>query len=134
MSRGIRVTEEKVAEVKAMMAKYPSVELADIARMCGVSHETVKRVKNGHYDAAGGAGGGLAVEVAAQLEALAAAVAEIDARRSEEHRELMEAIRATNNILADIGTILVNIAECPSHKATKETEAHFRDQMRKNRL
>lgn len=50
MSRGKRVSEELIAEVRKLKKEYPDMTYERIARFAGTSHATVGRILAGCYD------------------------------------------------------------------------------------
>ena len=66
MSKGAIIDADKVREIKGYLGKYPTMQQKDLAKMCGVSSDTVRRVRNGEYDGVEAAEG-LADEVLARI-------------------------------------------------------------------
>lgn len=47
---GCMVTREHVDTVKGYKERYPQMNQDDLAKLSGVSHNTVSRILRGHYD------------------------------------------------------------------------------------
>lgn len=133
-----RITRETVEKVKEIHEKYPMMSGTDIADLTQItSRASVCRIINGDYDHL------LGTTPAAPQSSTSYSVLTEEVRTFREqwmrdaedrHNEIMDVLKASNNLLADIATLLVNSIECTGHTPSKASESHFRDAIKKNRI
>lgn len=105
-----RVDAELVKKVREMSEKFPDMGATEMAEFTGwASHSTISKILRGDYDNL------------------------VDGEATPPQDEILDILRANNALLADVATMIVNLVECPEHKATKDIEAHFRNRIRENR-
>lgn len=112
-----RVTPELVREVHDLTRRFPAMTNADLCKMAGsCSIATISKIRKGDYD-----------------HLIGTAPKPKGAKVGNE--ELYDVMRKNNALLADIATMLVNMSECANgHTPNKGTEAHFRANIKANRI
>ena len=112
MPRGVPVTKEQVKQIRLKHAEYPTMNNADVGKLCGVSGEVVRKVLLGEYDFmfSNDAPGGADIESVKVIEGIANDVESIKAQMRDSMgvatlEDVVDVLEAMTREIAHLGFI-----------------------------